>query len=76
MSQSLLHQVTYSDVRHPKRIRENLHVSIPFTSGHVFRLVIAVIGILAAPAGAQMSQSLLHQVTYSDLSSPGFPQKK
>ncbi len=37
-------------------------VSIPFTSGHVFRQR----GGLVFPLNSEMSQSLLHQVTYSD----------
>ncbi len=41
-------------------------VSIPFTSGHVFRLVEGYYG----PEATLMSQSLLHQVTYSDYYPP------
>ncbi len=37
MSQSLLHQVTYSDVTPTKEPKLLTGVSIPFTSGHVFR---------------------------------------
>ncbi len=38
MSQSLLHQVTYSDSSGPRpEATYTLEVSIPFTSGHVFR---------------------------------------
>ncbi len=87
VSQSLLHQVTYSDrVRYPTDGRrgavsipftsghvfrlshkltlllEELDVSIPFTSGHVFRPFVNPWG----RATEVRSQSLLHQVTYSD----------
>ncbi len=114
MSQSLLHQVTYSDKviifiiapsnsnvsipftsGHVFRLKGRalrrilgMPVSIPFTSGHVFRrgnITIVEGGLLEClnpfyirsriptekngsfsnPGG--MSQSLLHQVTYSDL---------
>ncbi len=92
MSQSLLHQVTYSDeanVASLRKLRACLNpfyirsriptwfvlllqrstgnlVSIPFTSGHVFRL------LDTNPEATiyEMSQSLLHQVTYSDPLSP------
>ncbi len=37
LSQSLLHQVTYSDEKKMAVIIVNIDVSIPFTSGHVFR---------------------------------------
>ncbi len=89
MSQSLLHQVTYSDSRlnygkrlsiwclNPFYIRSRIptegapagrggpgnRVSIPFTSGHVFRQLIEEGERLRQQ---EMSQSLLHQVTYSD----------
>ena len=111
VSQSLLHQVTYSDtVEHaaqpgnrqclnPFYIRSRIptsttmtkkrkrDVSIPFTSGHVFRHLhrrssLRRFGLVSIPftsghvfrplllswgcAQKQMSQSLLHQVTYSD----------
>ncbi len=62
VSQSLLHQVTYSDSRSPGPQTQKTDVSIPFTSGHVFRLGVA--GMFAY--WEYVSQSLLHQVTYSD----------
>ncbi len=111
-SQSLLHQVTYSDnswllrpdlsftclnpfyirsriptSRNTKRNTGKMIVSIPFTSGHVFRQRwreneeirgrclnpfyirsrIPTFGNTARNgSGVRMSQSLLHQVTYSD----------
>ena len=62
MSQSLLHQVTYSDLIQIGEISFSFDVSIPFTSGHVFRHP------KKPPAEKKeaVSQSLLHQVTYSD----------
>ncbi len=62
-SQSLLHQVTYSDSeRPPPRGNRPTCVSIPFTSGHVFRPGHEDWSLRVY----RMSQSLLHQVTYSD----------
>ncbi len=89
LSQSLLHQVTYSDpCRSAGEGRcPRARVSIPFTSGHVFRLrakpkkrggyyVVSIPftsghvfrrpGSRCRPRRSGMSQSLLHQVTYSD----------
>ncbi len=49
--------------RHPHRTCHGRKVSIPFTSGHVFRRRSRPMRL-----GARcMSQSLLHQVTYSDM---------
>ncbi len=63
MSQSLLHQVTYSD---PRLLSDFVafwnNVSIPFTSGHVFRQY----WLKWSEDSDSGSQSLLHQVTYSD----------
>ncbi len=87
MSQSLLHQVTYSDNSKPKRQHFYVRVSIPFTSGHVFRPQrlaheavreneclnpfyirsrIPTLDHLLWNHLSRLSQSLLHQVTYSD----------
>ncbi len=62
MSQSLLHQVTYSDNVAGKHRYKGEKVSIPFTSGHVFRRLHKS----WANEKLIVSQSLLHQVTYSD----------
>ncbi len=86
VSQSLLHQVTYSDAVKVEAPIPAPDVSIPFTSGHVFRqqsqIRTSVIGSCLNPFyirsriptgigprigyGLTKSQSLLHQVTYSD----------
>ncbi len=66
VSQSLLHQVTYSDFWERVLSKRTQDVSIPFTSGHVFRHLSKI--KFGEPKA--MSQSLLHQVTYSDERTP------
>ncbi len=61
-SQSLIHQVIYSVGSRRAITAPRSFVSIPYSSGHLFRC-----GITARNYGAEilLSQSLIHQVIYS-----------
>ncbi len=62
MSQSLLHQVTYSDLNCSTLLRKGYESLNPF---YIRSRIPTRVG-LCHTSGERMSQSLLHQVTYSD----------
>ena len=64
LSQSLIHQVCYSDLTPTVLCPLASNVAIPYSSGLLFGRSLEV--ILKKPAGG--SQSLIHQVCYSDTS--------
>ena len=61
VSQSLIHQVCYSDVEEQSFIMEGERVAIPYSSGLLFGPV-----VMKSGNSFGRSQSLIHQVCYSD----------